>query len=183
LGIFAVFLTTATISYEGVDAKWIAIIELSRSDYMAALIYPDVDFDDLVLAMEWFYWAFFIDDSESPFCWKLHINTHIPLAVDNGQLSHEGIENVVRMYEEVQMNRDIVECLPLPLIIEMFQAIWFKICQKNRPCESYCCVPHRPNESGFESLFATSSINYARGLPELDKMRHDAGIPDLETCE
>ncbi|KAJ7884553.1 isoprenoid synthase domain-containing protein [Mycena olivaceomarginata] len=117
---------------------------------MAALIYPDVDFDELVLVMEWYYWAFFIDDT-----------------VDNGQLSHEGIENLVWMLEEVQMNRDIAESLPLPLIVEMFQAIWFKMRQKNRPC--------------FESLFASSSIDYARGLPELDKMRHDAGIPDLET--
>ncbi|KAJ7880857.1 isoprenoid synthase domain-containing protein [Mycena leptocephala] len=112
----------------------------NKAYYMAAFMYPDVDFDDLVLAMEWLYWSFFIDDS---------------------------LEDLVRMYEEVQKNRDIAERGPLPLIIEMFQAIWFKMRQKNRP--------------RFESLFANASINYTRGLPELDKMRHDAGIPDLET--
>ncbi|KAJ7751820.1 isoprenoid synthase domain-containing protein [Mycena olivaceomarginata] len=137
-------------SYEGVDAKWIAIIKFSRADYMAAFMYPEIDFDDLVLAMEWLYWGFFIDD-----------------IVDSGQLSSEGVENLVQMYEEVQMNRDIAEGRPLPLTVEMFQAIWFKMCQKNRPC--------------FESLFASASINYTRGLPELNKMRHDAGIPNLET--
>ncbi|KAJ6537197.1 isoprenoid synthase domain-containing protein [Mycena capillaripes] len=137
-------------SYEGVDAKLIAMMKHSRADYMAAFSYPDVDFDDLVLAMEWFYWAFLMDDS-----------------VDCGKLSREGIENLAQMYEEVQMNRDIAERQPLPLILEMFQAIWFKMCQKNRPC--------------FEGLFASASINYTRAISELDKMRNDAGIPDVET--
>ncbi|KAJ6525382.1 isoprenoid synthase domain-containing protein [Mycena capillaripes] len=137
-------------SYEGVDAKLIAMMKHSRADYMAAFSYPDVDFDDLVLAMEWFYWAFLMDDS-----------------VDCGKLSREGIENLAQMYEEVQMNRDIAERQPLPLILEMFQAIWFKMCQKNRPC--------------FEGHFARASINYTRAISELDKMRNDAGIPDVET--
>jgi hypothetical protein len=130
----------ATISYEGLDAKWIAIIKLTRCDFMAALMYPDIDFDDLVLAMEWSYWDFLIDDSESPFCCKLHINTHIPSAVDLGQLSQRGVEDLVQMYENVQRNRDIAEHVPLPLIVEMFQGIWLKMRQRNRPCESLFCV-------------------------------------------
>ncbi|KAJ6596296.1 isoprenoid synthase domain-containing protein [Mycena vulgaris] len=137
-------------SYEGLDAKSMAIMKLTRSDYMAALVYPDIDFDDLVLAMKWFYWAFFLDDT-----------------VDSGQLSQEGVENLVQMYENVQRNRDIAEHVPLPLIIEIFQGIWLKMRQRNRPC--------------FESLFATGSINYVRGLPGQNKMRHEAEIPDIET--
>ncbi|KAF7340490.1 Terpene cyclase [Mycena sanguinolenta] len=137
-------------SYEGIDKRWLAILMQAGTDSMAALVYPDVDFDGILLTIKWFLWAWLIDDT-----------------VDGGFMSTEGITELVKIYEDVQLNRDVSERGELPLIIEIFRDVWNEVRDKKRPA--------------WEHLFAEASIDYVRALPEVNQFRKSAKVPDIET--
>ncbi|KAJ7318584.1 hypothetical protein DFH08DRAFT_819860 [Mycena albidolilacea] len=91
-------------SYKNMDKRWFAIMEYTRSDYLVALEYPDIDVSDL------------------------------GLVVDAGKLSQEKLRMLVQMLEDVMCNRSLETGEPLPLVIEILQFIWGKFCERKRPC-------------------------------------------------
>ncbi|KAJ7347990.1 isoprenoid synthase domain-containing protein [Mycena albidolilacea] len=103
-------------SFENIDKKWLAIIMQAHVDDLAAMMTHDLGFDDLVLTMRWYFWAFLIDDT-----------------MDSQQLSPEGVKNILHLYEDVQRNRDLDASGPLPPIIAIFQSVWSKMREKKRP--------------------------------------------------
>jgi hypothetical protein len=64
-------------------------------------------------------------------------------AIDSQQLSPEGIRNIVRLYEDVQRNRDLDESGPLPPIMVLFQSVWNKMREKKRLGGPFDCVSCR----------------------------------------
>lgn len=55
-------------------------------------------------------------------------------AVDHGLLTPEGVQNLVRMYEDVHCDRHPEQNGgPLPPIIRCFRVIWGKIWQRKHP--------------------------------------------------
>ncbi|KAJ7289369.1 isoprenoid synthase domain-containing protein [Mycena rebaudengoi] len=139
-------------SYEGLDKRWLGIVMQTRSDYMAALMYPDVDLEDLVLTTKWFSWGFFIDD-----------------IIDRKTIGSKEIEDLVQLYEDVQFNRDGLggeKEEPEPLVIQMFRSIWNKVREKKRP--------------GWERLFAEASLDYVRGLPGVNEFRTAQELPTIQ---
>ncbi|KAF7340491.1 hypothetical protein MSAN_02120500 [Mycena sanguinolenta] len=130
-------------TYEGIDKRWLTILTQTRTDHIVVLMYPDADFDDILLTMKWFYWGFLIDDT-----------------VDWGFVNAEGIPDLIKLYEDVLLNRDVSERGKLPLVIEVLRDVWNEIREKKQP--------------GWENLFAEAAIHYVRALPEVNEFRKSA---------
>ncbi|KAJ7310925.1 hypothetical protein DFH08DRAFT_822758 [Mycena albidolilacea] len=75
-------------SYGTMDKRRLKISEQTSSEQLAAVPYYDCEYDDLLLTTEWTFWAFWIDDT-----------------VDHGVLTPEGVQNLVRLYEDVHCDR------------------------------------------------------------------------------
>jgi hypothetical protein len=61
------------VSFENIDKEWLAIIMQAGVDDMAAAINHDRGFDDLALALRWYFWSFLIDDSAFQCLWPLYL--------------------------------------------------------------------------------------------------------------
>ncbi|KAJ7312304.1 isoprenoid synthase domain-containing protein [Mycena albidolilacea] len=105
-------------SFEKMDAQRLEILKHTRTDYLMASMYPNVDFDGLVLSMQWIYWSFLFDDT-----------------VDSGKLTDGEVKHLVQMYEDVQRNRTLEGSQPRSLIIEAFQGIWRRF--RDRKCPQF----------------------------------------------
>ncbi|KAF7326753.1 Terpene cyclase [Mycena venus] len=103
------------LSFQHGNKRWAEMIMQAGAEDMAAAMYHDLGFDDLVLTLQWYFWGFLIDDT-----------------IDSQQLSPEGVRNIVHLYEDVQCNRHLDETVPPPLIIAIFQSVWKKMREKKR---------------------------------------------------
>ncbi|KAJ6603300.1 isoprenoid synthase domain-containing protein [Mycena vulgaris] len=99
--------------YEKIDARLPATI----SDSVTAVVFPDVNLDDLLLSTQFQCWGFLIDD-----------------LVDDDRVGPEGVRDLIQMLEDIQHNRPLEEGRPFPLVIQIFQVIWDKMRELKRPC-------------------------------------------------
>ncbi|KAJ6568709.1 isoprenoid synthase domain-containing protein [Mycena capillaripes] len=136
---------TLIASYENMDKRWFELMQYTRSDHFMALMYPDIDFDDLVLSMQYCCWIFFVDD-----------------VVDAGKLSQEDVRTLAQMVEGVLSNRPLGGTKPFPLVIQTLQVIWTKIRGRNRSC-----FERRFSDGWIDWAMALVQVNEIRTNPQL----------------